>query len=592
MCPACRAEYEDPANRRFHAQPIACPDCGPHVQLEIGGKVIESGENAIQNARSMIKDGRIVAIKGLGGYLLACDASNPDAVAELRRRKMRSQKPFALMAFDMRAIEKFCSLNSSEPELLNSIQHPIVLLQKKNQVSFSESIAPRQKTLGFMLPYTPLHLLLLEPGKEYPEVLVMTSGNISEEPISYKEDEARQRLHNIADAFLTNNRKIHMRTDDSVVSVVNNHPYISRRARGYAPDSIRLPYPVPSILGTGAELKNTFCLARDEYAFPSHHIGDLQNYETLESFESCIRHFESLFRVHPELIVCDLHPNYLSTRYARNRLPCDKHSLVQVQHHHAHLAACLADNHWAADEPVIGICFNGTGYGADDTIWGGEILVGGYKGYERVFHLNYMPLPGGDTSIHKPYRIALAYLWKIGLDWEIQSLLEHVSQEETRVLRYQLDNSINIVNTSSMGRLFDAVSAMLGICRLSTYEGQAAIELETMADPATIDAYEINLENDLMDFQTMLHEIIADLNDGVAISTIAGRFHNTISQTVLHVCEISKSIYSIDTVALSGGVWQNRLLLEKTLKLLKKIISRFSFITRFQPMMAAFLWDK
>jgi len=219
---------------------------------------------------------------------------------------------------------------------------------------------------------------------------------------------------------------------------------------------------------------------------------------------------------------------------------------------------------------VIGICFDGTGYGADDTIWGGEILVGGYKGYERVFHLNYMPLPGGDTSIHKPYRIALAYLWKIGLDWEIQSLLEHVSQEETRVLRYQLDNSINIVNTSSMGRLFDAVSAMLGICRLSTYEGQAAIELETMADPATIDAYEINLENDLMDFQTMLHEIIADLNDGVAISTIAGRFHNTISQTVLHVCEISKSIYSIDTVALSGGVWQNRLLLEKTLKLLKK----------------------
>jgi hydrogenase maturation protein HypF len=570
MCPECKSEYENPADRRFHAQPTACPVCGPQVQLETISNILYTGEVAIQESRNLIKQGKILGIKGLGGYLLACDTGNLDAVQQLRSRKKRSDKPFALMAFDQSAVEEFCTVSEEEAEMLHSIQNPIVLLNKKTHNEISENIAPNQNSLGFMLPYTPLHLLLLQPEPGYPNALVMTSGNISEEPIAYLDEEAKNRLSKVADAFLTNNRSIHMRTDDSVVSVVNHQPYIHRRARGYAPNPIRLSNPVPPILAVGAELKNTFCLTRDQYAFISHHIGDLQNYETLQSFESGITHFENLFRIKPSLIACDLHPDYLSTQYAKSRACSKQIPIIEVQHHHAHLASCLADNGWTSDQPVIGICFDGTGYGTDGAIWGGEILVGGYKDYIRINHLAYMALPGGDAAIQKPYRITLAYLWQLGIDWD-QDLpsVKIVDEKEKCILLHQLEHSINTVSTSSMGRLFDAVSSLLGICHFASYEGQAAIELEAMADPTENGFYEIPFSDDEIQIVELFKALIADLRNGIPNPIISARFHNSITQLVLDLCKKLKPKYDTNNVALSGGVWQNRFLLEKTMHALK-----------------------
>lgn len=570
MCPTCKAEYENPLDRRFHAQPIACPVCGPQVQLEKANRIFSKGEEAIQESRMMLKHGKILGIKGLGGYLLACDAANLDAVQQLRERKKRSDKPFALMAFDQSAIKQFCEVTQEEAEMLHSVQSPIVLLNKKVHNKVSEAIAPRQTRLGFMLPYTPLHLLLLEPEQGFPKALIMTSGNYSEEPIAYQDAEAKNRLDPIADAFLTNDRPIHMRADDSVVSVVNHAPYIHRRARGYAPNPIRLPHPVSPILAVGAELKNTFCLSRDRYAFISHHIGDLQNYETERSFEEGIEHFENLFYIKPEVIACDLHPDYLSTRYARDRAYNENLPLITVQHHHAHLASCLADNAWQSNQPVIGVSFDGTGYGTDGAIWGGEILVGDYRGYVRSQHLSYMPLPGGDAAIQKPYRIALAYLWKLGLAWEKD--LPPVKQAEVKekeILLHQLDHSINTISTSSMGRLFDVVSSLLGICHYATYEGQAAIELEDLADPAENRTYEISFVDSEIRILELISQIITDLRQRVPVAIISARFHHSIARLVIELCRSAKAKYGTRTVALSGGVWQNRFLLDKTVMGLK-----------------------
>jgi hydrogenase maturation protein HypF len=483
MCPDCRSEYENPLDRRFHAQPIACPRCGPQVWYETGGKPLGEKENAIQMARAGLREGKIIAIKGLGGFHLACDASNPKAVAELRLRKKRSQKPFALMSFDMAGIEDQCRVSSEERALLQSPQHPILLLDRRPESSLPSDLAPRQNTLGMMLPYTPLHYLLLEPEANFPKILVMTSGNLSEEPIVYTNEEAYRRLDGLADGFLLHNRPIHIRTDDSVIRVLRNVPFPTRRARGYAPDPIILPGEMPPILTTGTELKNTFCITRDHYAFISHHIGDMENYETFQSFEEGITHFQNLFRIKPEIIACDLHPDYLATRYAQQRAQAESLPLIKVQHHHAHLAACLADNAWDSEAEVIGLSFDGTGMGTDGTIWGGEFLVGNYHNFQRVYHLKPVPLPGGDLAVRKPARMALSYLWSAQMEWEasLPPVTQICAQDRT-TLKAQIEHGINTPLTSSMGRLFDAVSAMIDLCFDVTYEGQAAIELENIAD--------------------------------------------------------------------------------------------------------------
>ncbi|MEJ5201735.1 MAG: carbamoyltransferase HypF [Anaerolineales bacterium] len=571
MCAQCQKEYENPLDRRFHAQPIACPECGPKIWFQVNGKRRAEAEDALQLARQWLQQGKILAIKGLGGYHLACDATNSAAVTELRRRKRRSEKPFALMAFDLQTVRRHCILNPEEETLLLSPQKPIVLLERHPASAVALEVAPQQQTLGVMLAYTPLHLLLLEPAPGFPELLVMTSGNLSEEPICYEDEEAIQRLGAIADAFLLHDRPIHTRVDDSVVRIIEGASYPIRRARGYAPDPLTVAGTLSPILATGTELKNTFCLTRDRYAFLSHHIGDMQNYETLRSFEEGIIHYQKLFRIQPEIIACDLHPDYLASRYAHQRAEQDQLPLIQIQHHHAHLAACLGDNGWDSAEPVIGLTFDGTGLGTDSAIWGGEVLLGNYQGYQRYSHLAYTPQPGGDISARKPARMALSYLWQAGIDWETDlPPVQALCYEERTALRSQLGRQINSPMTSSMGRLFDAISALLGICQVNTYEGQAAIEMEALADPAEMGFYPLEIQGDQIIMNAMLYQIISDWRAGISIPVLAARFHNSIVQLVVELCLHVRNGNGHSTVALSGGVWQNRLLLTKTLQELKR----------------------
>lgn len=571
LCDDCRREYEDPLDRRFHAQPVACPRCGPQIRFEANGQQIAAGEDALQLARQWLREGRILAVKGLGGYHLACDASNPQAVAELRRRKRRSDKAFALMAFDLAAIERQAQVGPSERNLLESIQRPVVLLQRKPGSTVAAVVAPGLNTLGFMLPYTPLHFLLLEPEPGFPEVLVMTSGNLSEEPIAYQDEDACTRLQTLADGFLLHNRPIHMRVDDSVAEIVDgDQPYLIRRARGYAPDPVQLSYDLPPVLAAGAELKNTFCLTRGKYAFLSQHIGDLENYETLQSFEEGVRHYQNLFRVQPELIACDLHPDYLASRAAAQRAEQENLPLVKVQHHHAHLAACLADNHYTKSDPVIGLILDGTGLGTDGAVWGGEVLVGGLEGYRRAYHLKYVPLPGGDLAVRKPARMALSHLWAAGLPWEEElPPVEALCFEERTALRVQLENKLNTPPTSSMGRLFDAASALISVRQVVNYEGQAAIELEALADPDENGSYPFDIQDGILDPAPLWEAMLADWRAGESAGTISARFHNAIADALLTICREIRSNAGTSTVALSGGVWQNRLLLHKTLERLR-----------------------
>ena len=568
MCPDCAAEYHNPSNRRFHAQPIACPHCGPQVEYYDAETQLVIGESAIQKARQAIMDGKILAIKGLGGYHLACDAYNQAAVTTLHIRKNRSEKPFALMAANISTIQKYTQVDPSEESMLISVQHPIVLLTKTSDAL--DHTAPGQNSLGFMLPYTPLHVLLCEPTPGFTDVLVMTSGNISEEPIAYEEADASTRLTGIADAFLTHNRDIHMRVDDSVIRAYEDRPYLLRRARGYAPDPILFPMSLPKVLACGAELKNTFALSNENYVFLSHHIGDLQNYETLKSYETGIHHFESLFRVNPEVIAIDLHPDYLSTRHGKSLAREKGLPLVEVQHHHAHLAACLADNQWSSDQPVIGLIFDGTGYGTDGAIWGGEILVGGYQGYQRRFHLEEMPLPGGDSAIRNPARIAMAYLMASGLpvDPSLAPATQVCGSDRT-TLRAQIEHRINTPLTTSVGRLFDAVSSLLGVCHKATYEGQAAIELEAVCDPMETGEYPFNVTGELLPVREIIRRVAEDLLAHTPVNIISARFHNTLSHICLDACNQVRLETGIDTVALSGGVWQNMTLLRKTVPQLR-----------------------
>ena len=574
LCPQCESEYHDPLDRRFHAQPVACADCGPHVWFETDGETHSEGEDAIQTARTWLRDGKIVAIKGLGGFHLACDASNPEAIRELRRRKRRSEKSFAVMVFDQTVAEGYCDMNAAEKALLNSKEKPIVILHRKENAALPDEIAPGLNTLGVMLPYTPLHYLLLEPEDGYPDIFIMTSGNISEEPIAYTNPSAKSELHAIADGFLLNNRDINIRVDDSVLAENQGKPYFFRRSRGFAPNPLQPGGTYREILAVGAELKNTFCLTKEKYAFLSHHIGDLENMETLHAFEAGIPHYEHIFKVHPAAIVRDMHPDYLSSKYAQTRSQAENLPLIEVQHHHAHLAACLADNRWQSDESVIGIIFDGTGLGTDGHIWGGEFLLGNYAGFERLYHLDYYPLPGGDSAVRNPKRLAAAYLQHAGITWDAQlAPIQALDDQEKTILQTQLDKSVNCPMTSSMGRLFDAVSSLVGLCQVINYEAQAAIELENAIMPqgkqASKDFYPIDIQADIVDPKPLLRAIVKDIENKISPGLIAARFHNSIVHMLVEGCMMIRKTTGSNTVALSGGVWQNLYLLKHAIPALQ-----------------------
>ena len=571
LCPECQREYDEPLDRRFHAQPVACPACGPQVWFEADGVRLAEKDEAIQMARKWLRGGKILAIKGLGGFHLACDAGNSQALQTLRERKHRTDKPFALMSNDLDTIGKYVELDKSAKSLLLTPQAPIVLLPiKQAGRQLIEKCAPHQSKLGFMLPYTPLHLLLMEPAPDFPPVLVMTSANLSEEPIAYQNAEALQRLNKLADGFLMHDRPIHMRVDDSVFARVESKPYPIRRARGFAPNPIRVTQDLPPTLGTGPLLKNTFCLSRERYAFVSHYIGDLENYETLQSYQQAIRHYEVLFRIKPEVIACDMHPDYLATRFAKQRSQDEGLPLIQVQHHHAHIAACLAENQWDSDEPVIGLSFDGTGYGSDGNIWGGEVLVAGYKAFERHFHLSEMPLPGGDSAIRKPARMALSYMIAAGLPLDSDlPPLKAFTNMEINAVKHQIEHQINAPLTTSMGRLFDAISALIGIRLKINYEAQAAIELEAIADPHESGYYVMPLDGKIIQTEPLIKAIVTDFNNKIPVSSISAKFHQTIINMALEVCHIIRQETGIQHIALSGGVWQNLFLLKRILPALR-----------------------
>jgi hydrogenase maturation protein HypF len=536
-----------------------------------------------------LREGKILAIKGLGGFHLACDALNSQAVTSLRQRKLRVDKPFALMLPDLPTIQSHCYVSPDEQALLESYQRPIVILLRREDSVIAQAVAPGQNTLGVMLPYTPLHYLLFEPipGENEAQpglsALVMTSGNLSEEPIAIENDEARQRLAGLADAFLFHDRPIRTRCDDSVVriypvSIPPANPELPlRRSRGYAPYPVHMPWQAPSVLAFGAELKNTFCITRQDYAFLSHHIGDLENYETLRSFEDGVQHFEHLFRIKPDLLACDLHPDYLATRYALERSAQGGLPAFQIQHHHAHIAACMLENGLPGEQPVIGVSFDGTGYGDDGAIWGGEFLIADYHGYQRPFHLSYARLPGGDKAIHEPWRMALAWLQRCGLPWPqtIAPLvyLQAVSanpQQQLDALASQLRTGLNASSTSSMGRLFDAVSALIGVRQVANYEAQAAIELEALSDPGEKRSYKFTIAAGEIDPTPVFAAILDDLEAGITSTQISARFHNAVAQMVLDVCQELRARYAIQQVCLSGGVWQNVTLLACTVPLLRR----------------------
>ena len=564
MCPACRKEYNDPLDRRFHAQPNACPVCGPSLSL-VDSQGAQAGDgDVIGSAARLLSEGKILAIKGLGGFLLACDATNSEAVRTLRTRKHRPSKPLAVMMTSVEEIRKHCHVSPEEEEMLRSPQSPIVLLRwQRDESSICAETAPDLKYLGVMLPYTPLHHLLMS---EVGCPLVMTSGNLSEEPIAKDNDEALRRLGGIADFFLFHNRDIYAKYDDSVCTVEAGAPRILRRARGYAPYPITLAFDSRQILACGAEEKNTFCLTRDRYAFVSQHIGDMENQETLEHFETTIGLYKRLFRIEPEVVAYDLHPEYLSTKYALE-MKASRGDLrfVPVQHHHAHIASCLAENQ--VQQPVIGVAFDGTGYGTDGTIWGGEFLISDLKGFRRVGRLEHVPMPGGAAAIKKPYRMALGYIHSLlGLDFPLEGLpiLGGLDPGELMVVARQIEHKVNSPLTSSAGRLFDAVSALAGVCGVVDYDAQAAIELEMLADEKATGGYPFSLAEEdgcrVVKLGALVATVIDDVKQGMPASAVSTKFHRTMAGMIVDMCRAISGDTGIKVAALSGGVFQNRLL--------------------------------
>lgn len=577
MCPDCLEEYHAPDNRRFHAQPIACPSCGPQVRLlSADGNVLAERDEAILRAVDILKAGQILAVKGIGGYHLAVDACSHEAVGRLRQRKKRDEKPFAVMAADLAIARTLALLDDQEERLLAGPESPIIIVRKSLDCPVSPLVAPDNGWLGLMLPYAPLHHLLFRRAANSEQktvktadpdlqpsflALVMTSANISDEPIAFEDDDAVKRLGDIADYFLVHNRPIHIRSDDSVMRVFQHKPLFYRRARGYAPRGVKLPFQVPPVLATGAELKGAVCLAKGERAFLSQHIGDLQNSATGDAFRHTIQHLTGLLEITPTAIACDLHPDYLSSIYAaESGLP-----VIKVQHHHAHLAACMAEND--LDGNLIGIIFDGTGFGSDATIWGGEFLLGGYDGFQRACHFREVRLPGGDAAVREPWRMAMAYLHQAMGNRAFE--LKHpvagfLTGAEQQIFATMLEKGLNAPLTSSCGRLFDAVAALLNIRHTVSYDGQAAIELEALAETSADDSgvYPFQLHPATLDFALMFPQILADMADAVPPAIIAGRFHRTVAEAAVRVCLRIAKETGLGRVVLSGGVFQNRLLSE------------------------------
>jgi hydrogenase maturation protein HypF len=558
MCARCQAEYDDPADRRFHAQPNACPECGPTVRL---GDAV--GEDALAAAAAALRGGSIVAVKGVGGYHLACRADDEGAVARLRARKHREERPFALMAPDLETARELVELGPADEALLLGRERPIVLAPRRFRARVAESVAPGSSDLGVMLPYSPLHhLLLADTGA----VLVMTSGNVSDEPIAHDDGDARERLGPIADCFLTHDRPIHVRTDDSVVRARRRGaPLLMRRSRGYVPASLDLPVAAPAVVACGAELKATFCVAKRRRAWVGHHVGDLQNLETLTSFRDGITHFEELFAVTPSVVAHDLHPDYLSTRYALER---EGVQLVGVQHHHAHLAACLAEH--GETGPAVGAIFDGTGLGTDGTIWGGELLVGGLVDFERAGHLHAVRLPGGDRAVREPWRMTCAWLAEAVGEAPAMpaSVSDAVDPRRWDAVAGMARSGLAAPVTTSMGRLFDAVAALAGLRYAVSYEGQAAAELEGAATSATLDAaYPYPLPVDegppvVLDARATILAVARDVADGASPASVAMRFHAAVAEATARACAVIAERHGLATVVLAGGVFQNRLLLD------------------------------
>jgi len=585
MCQDCQNEYYDPSNRRFHAQPNACSVCGPKIWLTDRWDCQIDSRDPIGEVVRSLKDGKIIAIKGLGGFHLACDAANESAVSLLRRRKGREEKPLAVMALDIPAVEKFAKMSVQERDLLLSSRRPIILLQKKRDNSLAESVAPRNNTFGTMLPYTPLHYLILKQGFD---ALVMTSGNISEEPIAIGNREAQQRLGGIADIFLMHDRDIYLRSDDSVTRFISGLPRIIRRSRGIVPMPVFLRRKAPSILAVGGELKNTICLFKDDRAFLSQHIGDLENMETLAFFEECVHHLTRILQVEPVAIAHDLHPDYLSTQWALEQKEIPR---IGVQHHHAHIAACLAEN--GREDQVIGIALDGTGYGDDGHIWGGEILIADLVSYERIGHFDYFPMPGGPVAIKEPWRMGIVYLYKIYKKFEQDEkdgedfirwmnrvpFFEKVDREKIKIILQMIEKGVNVPKTSSLGRLFDGVAAIIGLRETVTFEGQAAMELEmAMGNGARNGKIEEGYSFETLDREgnilispdMAVRQVVEDITSGISPGEISLKFHIGLIGLFLSISEKIRDGEGNNVVALSGGCFQNRFLLENLSSVLEK----------------------
>ena len=568
LCAACQAEYDDPADRRFHAEPVCCPACGPRLRLvdRSGQDIAKEGQDPIDGCVELLRSGAVIGVKGLGGYHLAVDAGREQAVAALRGRKHREDRPFALMVADLDAARELCEVGPQEQELLLSAARPIVVLTRRAGNRVAPSVAPGSSSLGVMLPYTPLHLLLLEA---FAGPVVLTSGNRSDEPIAFQDDDAAGRLSGIADAFLVHDRAIHTRVDDSVSKVVRGRVVPMRRSRGYVPRPVLLPQAAPApVLACGSALKNTFCLTRGQHAFLSHHVGDLDDFSTLQSYRAGISHLTRLLDVDPKVLAHDLHPDYPSTRYAVDLAEGEEGiELIGVQHHHAHIASCLADN--GVVGPVIGVAFDGVGLGTNGTAWGGEFLLADLAGFTRAAALADVVLPGGDAAAKQPWRMAAAHL-DAAYSGEIPAGLA-VAQRQGRRWEQVLSvarSGVNAPLTSSAGRLFDAVSALLGLRDVVTYEGQAPIELEQAADPAETGSYPVPVTGGnpaRVEVGALVRAVVEDQAAGTDVRVLAARFHNALADSVLEVCGRLRESSGLSTVALSGGVFQNSLLLTRCL---------------------------
>ena len=567
MCEECQSEYDDPYNRRFHAQPNACSRCGPSIILLDRYYNMVETEDPVKKTAELLKEGKIIAIKGLGGFHLVADAENHETVRSLRNRKNREEKPLAVMSLDVKSVREYACISQEEEILIQSCERPIVLLKKKEDDTVSPSISPNNKYYGVMLPYTPLHYLILQYGFK---ALVMTSANMSEEPIVIDNREAFDRLSNVADYFLTHNRDIYLRSDDSVARIMAHEVRIIRRSRGYVPTPVFLKKKIPAILACGAELKNTICLTRDNWAFLSQHIGDLENLRSYDFFKMTIEHLKRILMIEPEIIAFDLHPDYLSSQYALEQEGVTK---IQVQHHHAHIAGCMAEHDLNGE--VIGLSFDGAGLGPDGTIWGGEVLVCDTREFKRVACLSCVPMPGSNTAVKEPWRMAISYLYD-AFDKELWNLdlplIKEFDDNKKQIILKMITRKVNSPPTSSLGRLFDGVSAIMGIRNKVSFEGQAAMELEMMANEEIHASYEYSWNSgDPIQILTapIIRGVVKDMINKRSMAEISAKFHNTVTTLFSDLCDNIRKDTDLNRVVMSGGVFQNSILLAGLIKSLK-----------------------